>query len=611
MAFDDLHLRARNLILELLEAHGSGEYAPEFYVKSTHEGWVIQLKAVNAVADKELRGFTEGDLIQLEVNNYLTHDPTRPDGTSSLSQKAFEQFHLNQVASRLRSRQPKQPSPADSQYMDDSIASAMTNTTHREQVFFSYSHKDKKWLERFQTALKPLIRANQLSVWDDTKIKAGDVWRHEIKQALASAKVAVLLVSMNFLESDFIDKHELPPLLEAEQNEGLRILLVVVGHSLFEETELARYQAVNDASRPLASMPAARREKEIVRICKEIKAAAVPTKGGRPNIKPDKTPKKENLESNGQDHINEVKEAFDRIRNKKAGGLNVQFQRELLKLLYISHLQNHFGLLLGELAIIFDGYDLVGIRKAMTDLTERRMVVARRKGETVMYSLSQDGLRTAAAIYQTAGGEAPFWNNPRSACSLLSNISGLQTGGYKSTGVEGDFFCCSPYKDLDKDSPLPNNIAYYAEGDAEEVNRLKLVLNVNDPEKAEAAYRVLMIYSNELACKALGEELRPKMQDAILAGRPYAYKVGELFVELKVEAWVTERGYDMKFIITQPINIPSPLKAKVGYEPDETARRILVFLAKPQHQHVYAVEINEVAAIRRAKDRVKMAVLQE
>jgi len=214
------------------------------------------------------------------------------------------------------------------------------------------------------------------------------------------------------------------------------------------------------------------------------------------------------------------------------------------------------------------------------------------------------------------------WNNPQVACSLLSNISGLQTGGYKSTGVEDGFFCCSPYKDLDKDSPLPNNIAYYAEGDAEGVNRLKLVLNVNNSEKAEAAHRALMTYSNELACKALGEELRPKMQDAILAGRPFAYKVGELFVELKVEAWVTERGYEMKFIITQPINTSRPIKAiesqeetkpisstnfiesdskidsparlptsNLDYEPDETAISILVFLAKPQHQTVYAVEI--------------------
>jgi hypothetical protein len=149
----------------------------------------------------------------------------------------------------------------------------MDNPTRREQVLFSYSRKDKKWLELFQATLKPLIKANQFSIWDDTKIKAGDIWRDEIKQALASAKVAVLLVSTNFLASDFIVENELPPLLEAAQKEGLIIFLVVVGHSLFEETEIGRYQAVNDPSRPLASITAASREKEIIRICREIKAA--------------------------------------------------------------------------------------------------------------------------------------------------------------------------------------------------------------------------------------------------------------------------------------------------------------------------------------------------
>lgn len=145
------------------------------------------------------------------------------------------------------------------------------------------------------------------------------------------------------------------------------------------------------------------------------------------------------------------------------------------------------------------------------------------------------------------------WNDPQVACSLLSDISGLQTGGYKRSGTEDDFFCCSPYKDLNHESPLPNNIAYYAEGDAEEVNRLKLVLNVNEPQRAEEAHRTLLTYSNELTRKALGEDLSSKMQEAILVGHPEAYTVGDLFVELKREAWPTGRGYEMKFIITQPV----------------------------------------------------------
>jgi TIR domain len=116
----------------------------------------------------------------------------------------------------------------------------------RRKFFVSYSHNDSDLLKRLQTHLKPLVRRGLVELWDDTKIRPGDEWRKEIGNALDSAKVAVLLISADFIASDFIAEDELPPLLAAAEKDGLKILSLILSPSRYEKIEsLSKYQSVN------------------------------------------------------------------------------------------------------------------------------------------------------------------------------------------------------------------------------------------------------------------------------------------------------------------------------------------------------------------------------
>ena len=147
----------------------------------------------------------------------------------------------------------------------------------RTKVFISYSHADKEWLDRLRRHLKPLVREGNLDCWDDTHIRPGDDWKQEIRNALDTAQVAVLLISANFFASDFIDETELPPLLDAAKAKGVCILPVILSASQFDwNSSLARFQAVNPPNRPLARMSPADQEDVFNYLAQTIRAAFDP-----------------------------------------------------------------------------------------------------------------------------------------------------------------------------------------------------------------------------------------------------------------------------------------------------------------------------------------------
>jgi TIR domain len=142
-------------------------------------------------------------------------------------------------------------------------------------VFVSYSHADRGWLKVLDPHLKPLAWDGRLDLWDDRRIKAGRLWREEIRAALERADVAILLLSPNYFASDFIASNELPPLLEAAHHRGLQILGLHIAHSFFDgDHVLSSYQTVNRPSEPLDSLRKPKRDVVLVGLARQVREFA-------------------------------------------------------------------------------------------------------------------------------------------------------------------------------------------------------------------------------------------------------------------------------------------------------------------------------------------------
>jgi formylglycine-generating enzyme required for sulfatase activity len=141
----------------------------------------------------------------------------------------------------------------------------------RQELFISYSQKDRAFLERFWTHLSPLEEDYGLKRWDDSLIQPGEIWLQEIEQALERAKVALLLVSADFLASAFIRRKELPMLFEAARQGGLSILWLPIRPCSWQlHRQIEQYQPVGSLDPTLAEMSAVEMEREMVRITGRI-----------------------------------------------------------------------------------------------------------------------------------------------------------------------------------------------------------------------------------------------------------------------------------------------------------------------------------------------------
>jgi uncharacterized protein YndB with AHSA1/START domain len=123
----------------------------------------------------------------------------------------------------------------------DSTESGISAVNDRVVVFVSYSHADASWFDdgRLMPRLIKSLKRIGVEVWyDKGRLGGGDAWKSDIIDAVEGAQIAVLLVSRNFLNSDFICETELPLIEKHSESGSLIVVPILVGHCNWQNIPL-------------------------------------------------------------------------------------------------------------------------------------------------------------------------------------------------------------------------------------------------------------------------------------------------------------------------------------------------------------------------------------
>ncbi|MEH2003729.1 toll/interleukin-1 receptor domain-containing protein [Nostoc sp.] len=121
------------------------------------------------------------------------------------------------------------------------------------KVFFSYSHKDEALRDELATHLSMMKRQGVIEAWHDREISAGSEWANAIDDNLEVADIILLLVSANFLASDYCYDKEMTRAMERHQTREARVIPIILKPSDWNGAPFGKLQALPKNAKPVTT----------------------------------------------------------------------------------------------------------------------------------------------------------------------------------------------------------------------------------------------------------------------------------------------------------------------------------------------------------------------
>jgi TIR domain len=145
-------------------------------------------------------------------------------------------------------------------------------STRAVEIFFSYSHKDEELRDELSKHLAILKRQGVITAWHDRMIGGGNEWAHEIDEHLNSADIILLLVSSDFLASDYCYDIEVKRAMERHNEGDARVIPVVLRPVDWKGAPFDKLQSLPKDAKPVTAWPS--RDEAFLNVVHGIRAAA-------------------------------------------------------------------------------------------------------------------------------------------------------------------------------------------------------------------------------------------------------------------------------------------------------------------------------------------------
>ena len=152
------------------------------------------------------------------------------------------------------------------------------------EVFYAYSHRDESLRDELEKHLSILRRQRVITNWHDRRIGAGKEFGGQIDEHLNAAKIILLLISVDFLASDYCYDIEMERAIQRHEAGAARVIPVILRACSWTDTPFGKLLAVPKDGKPVTSWP--NRDEAFDDVARGIREAALELKEGKPKSQP-------------------------------------------------------------------------------------------------------------------------------------------------------------------------------------------------------------------------------------------------------------------------------------------------------------------------------------